>query len=67
MRPKPANSSLVGPNIKVPGPGKYESLPAINEKGRYPISKYSNSCATLFNPKSSKRFTTDYCNNLYYF
>jgi hypothetical protein len=50
MRPKPAKSSLVGPNEKVPGPGKYESLPAINEKGRYPISKYSNSCATLINP-----------------
>ncbi|CAD8188050.1 unnamed protein product [Paramecium pentaurelia] len=59
MRPKPQKSSLIS-NAKVPGPGQYESLPAIHEKGRYPISKYSNSCATLFNPKSSKRFTTDY-------
>lgn len=50
MRPKPSKTSLVS-NANVPGPGKYESLPAINEKGRYPISKYHNSCATLINPK----------------
>ena len=60
MRPKPEKSSLVLSSVNVPGPGRYESLPAINEKGRYPISKFHNSCATLFNPKSSKRFTDDY-------
>ena len=43
-------------NKFTPGPGNYPPLPSINEKGRFPISKYTNSCATLFNPPRSKRF-----------
>ena len=46
---------------EIPGPGTYESLPAVNPVGKYPISKYNNSCATLFNPKNSKRFVKDFC------
>lgn len=46
---------------EIPGPGTYESLPAVNPVGKYPISKYNNSCATLFNPKNSRRFVKDFC------
>lgn len=42
--------------FKIVGPGAYNSVQGIDSKGRYPISKFSNSCATLFNPPRSKRF-----------
>ena len=54
MRPK-TNSSLT-PNGKFPGPGTYDVLPSITKDGRYPISKFKASCASNFNPPSSKRF-----------
>lgn len=55
MRPK-LQSDFMVLTKGVPGPGNYEALPAISLLGKYPISKYSNSCATLFNPKRSMRF-----------
>ena len=60
MRPKLENDFMVLTK-GVPGPGQYNPLPAINEKGRYPLSKYSNSCATIINPARSKRFPKDFC------
>jgi len=60
--------------LKSPGPGSYQSLPAINEKGVYNISKYHkwiinvhiniiliyfSSGANTFSPITSKRFKTD--------
>ena len=51
------SSSLVHPEqVKVPGPGTYTTLPSINDKGRYVLSKIPNSGASVFNPPSSKRF-----------
>ncbi|KAM3144344.1 hypothetical protein pb186bvf_003508 [Paramecium bursaria] len=64
MRPKLENDFMVLTK-GVPGPGQYNPLPAINEKGRYPLSKYSNSCATIINPARSKRFPKDFSSNLY--
>lgn len=55
MRPKTHDDLMVS-NKYVPGPGTYPHNPTINDKGRYPQSKHSNSCATLFNPPRSKRF-----------
>ena len=43
-------------NKFTPGPGNYPPLPSINEKGKYHVSHYPNSGATLFNPPRSKRF-----------
>lgn len=38
------------------GPGTYTHQPAINPVGKYNLSQYNNSCATLFNPPRSMRF-----------
>jgi|LakMenEpi03Aug12_release.lakeMendotaPanAssembly.Ray.scaffolds.fasta_scaffold3621670_1 hypothetical protein len=37
------------------GPGTYPTLPALNEKGKYVISKYRGSGCGVINPRS-KRF-----------
>ncbi|CAD8202217.1 unnamed protein product [Paramecium octaurelia] len=55
MRPKNQQDIMILTK-NVPGPGAYNSVQGIDSKGRYPISKFSNSCATLFNPPRSKRF-----------
>ena len=39
-----------------PGPGSYESKPALNSKGDYFISKFNNSMASTISPSRSKRF-----------
>ncbi|CAD8109883.1 unnamed protein product [Paramecium primaurelia] len=65
MRQRPKTNFMVLTGKEIPGPGTYESLPAVNPVGKYPISKYNNSCATLFNPKNSKRFVKDFSTNLY--
>jgi hypothetical protein len=41
----------------VPGPGSYDNLPSISKDGKYPISKFHNSLATVINPPNSKRFS----------
>lgn len=38
---------------KAPGPGAYNVFPLINEKGKYPVSKYKGSGASVFNPATS--------------
>jgi hypothetical protein len=40
----------------VPGPGNYKHYEAISPNGRYGLSKYKNSLAKTWNPKSSERF-----------
>ena len=35
--------------LQNPPPGKYETL-TINKTGKYNLSKYLSSCATIFNP-----------------
>lgn len=67
MRQRPKTNFMVLTSKEIPGPGTYESLPAVNAVGKYPISKYNNSCATLFNPKNSKRFVKDFCKYLQLF
>lgn len=55
MRPK-THADIMILTKGIPGPGAYEAIPAINDKGRYTLSKFSNSCATLINPSRSRRF-----------
>jgi len=40
----------------VPGPGTYQSVETINAKGKYFVSKFKSSGATLVSPARSKRF-----------
>jgi hypothetical protein len=35
---------------KYPGPGKYESISGINEKGKFPISKFKSYGVAIINP-----------------
>jgi hypothetical protein len=39
-----------------PGPGAYESKPALNENGNYFLSKFANSMAATMSPARSMRF-----------
>ena len=39
-----------------PGSGAYENPEALSARGKYTVSKHRGTGATLFNPKSSKRF-----------
>jgi hypothetical protein len=39
-----------------PGPGTYQQCETIKKDGKYYISKYKSSGATLINPSKSKRF-----------
>ena len=41
----------------VPGPGTYPTVQTISPTGKYYISKFKNSKATLISPSRSKRFT----------
>lgn len=43
----------VEPQNNFPGPGNYEQPEATNPKGTYYITKFQNSGARYFNPKSS--------------
>ncbi len=36
--------------IKTPGPGKYESVSGISEKGKFPISKFKSYGVAIINP-----------------
>jgi hypothetical protein len=56
MRVKTADPQANTTNKAAPGPGQYSIMPAINSRGTFLYSKYRNSAATLFNPKSSVRF-----------
>jgi hypothetical protein len=58
MRPK-TQGDLMILNKFVPGPGTYPDMPSINKFGKYQLSKFGNSGATLFNPPRSKRFVED--------
>lgn len=40
----------------VPGPGSYNILACINEKGKFMYAKFKNSGAVVFSPPSSVRF-----------
>jgi hypothetical protein len=60
MRSKGDDTTLIL-NKFTPGPGAYTSLPALTAKGEYPISKFRNSGACTFNPKSN-RFSLQYGN-----
>ena len=62
MRPKTSGDMLILNNF--PGPGTYKDVPTINKTGRYTLSRFSNSGATLFNPPRSKRFTDDNSSNI---
>lgn len=42
---------------RTPGPGTYQAVSGITEKGTQFFSKFENSRATVFNPPSSARFT----------
>jgi len=42
--------------IKNPGPGAYNVEATLNGKGRYTLSKFSNSGANIISPPTSKRF-----------
>ena len=44
--------------IKTPGPGAYRSIEVMNPKGRYAVSKFKNSGATVFPPSRSQRFAS---------
>ncbi len=46
-----------------PGPGAYETKPALNTKGSYFVSKFKNSLATVIDPVSSVRFREFSSNN----
>lgn len=39
-----------------PGPGRYENPETLSPRGKYTVSKYPGSGATLFNPRRSARF-----------
>ena len=56
MRLRTADPQANTTNKAAPGPGQYAIMPAINARGTFLYSKYRNSAATLFNPKTSVRF-----------
>lgn len=47
--------------MKTPGPGQYNAVPALTEKGDHFVSKFRSSGASVINPVS-KRFQDDYSN-----
>jgi len=55
FRPRTPLETLASPKF-VPGPGTYAPPESINAKGRYAVSSYSNSRATLISPARSRRF-----------
>jgi len=56
FRPRTTTDNLTSPKF-VPGPGTYPVLETISPKGKYPVSKYKGSGATLIAPSRSQRFT----------
>jgi hypothetical protein len=55
FRPRNETEVLTSPKF-VPGPGSYPVFVATSPKGKYPISNFKGSGATLFSPVRSKRF-----------
>eukprot|EP00357_Protocruzia_adherens_P022362 CAMPEP_0114987712 /NCGR_PEP_ID=MMETSP0216-20121206/9170_1 /TAXON_ID=223996 /ORGANISM="Protocruzia adherens, Strain Boccale" /LENGTH=390 /DNA_ID=CAMNT_0002350361 /DNA_START=37 /DNA_END=1209 /DNA_ORIENTATION=+ len=51
-----SRNKLLASNLTVPGPGAYTLSPTLNDKGKYFVSKFKNSSASVFSPPSSKRF-----------
>lgn len=49
MRQK-TNSEVFSSQVKVPGPGAYEYINALNEKNRFPVSKFKSSGVSVINP-----------------
>lgn len=49
---------------KNPGPGKYESIPGLNEKGKFPISKFKSYGVAIINPMPNNSVKT--LNGIYY-
>ena len=49
--------------ITNPGPGAYDTKPAINEKGSYFLSKFRNSPGITISPSKSSRFIDPSQNN----
>jgi len=56
FRPRTTTDSLTSPKF-VPGPGAYPQLETLTPKGKYYVSKFKSSGATLIAPSRSKRFT----------
>jgi len=56
FRPRTTSEALTSPKF-VPGPGTYPVLETISPKGKYNVSKYKGSGATLIAPARSQRFT----------
>jgi hypothetical protein len=56
FRPRPNIDPLTSPKF-VPGPGTYPVLETISPKGKYYLSKFKGSGATLISPAHSRRFT----------
>eukprot|EP01017_Pseudomicrothorax_dubius_P003770 TRINITY_DN10613_c0_g1_i1.p1 TRINITY_DN10613_c0_g1~~TRINITY_DN10613_c0_g1_i1.p1 ORF type:complete len:285 (+),score=39.55 TRINITY_DN10613_c0_g1_i1:144-998(+) len=59
MRPRTSNpDELVNTkNAKqIPGPGKYEAIPAITKDGKHFVANFKNTGMVAFNPPRSKRF-----------
>ena len=42
--------------VKNPGPGTYNVQSTINPNGRYILSRFANSGASIISPSTSKRF-----------
>jgi len=56
FRPRTTTDNLTSPKF-VPGPGAYPQLETLTSKGKYFVSKFKGSGATLIAPARSKRFT----------
>lgn len=55
IRPK-TTSEQTHTSVFTPGPGTYESVQTIQPKGKYFVSKFKSSGATLVSPARSRRF-----------
>jgi len=55
FRPRTTTENLTSPKF-VPGPGSYPPTETLNVKGKYYVSKFKSSGATLISPARSKRF-----------
>eukprot|EP00828_Plagiopyla_frontata_P015215 TRINITY_DN1977_c0_g1_i2.p4 TRINITY_DN1977_c0_g1~~TRINITY_DN1977_c0_g1_i2.p4 ORF type:complete len:162 (-),score=20.31 TRINITY_DN1977_c0_g1_i2:81-566(-) len=56
MRAKTLDTQSYSTSLKSPGPGTYNIEATVNPKGRYTLSRFSNSGANIIAPPSSKRF-----------
>jgi len=57
FRPRTNTDGLIS-SAKVPGPGTYLTIGTIDPKGRYNVSKFKNSGATIIAPSRSIRFAS---------